>query len=79
MAYRSLVVRVVDGKQVVLLGHEEEHGAHHHGDCRFVDLVWFDAGQEGATPIAVGPRDGVHQEFSGSSYLGAEPVCDLGL
>ena len=50
---------IVDREEVVLLGDEEEHGAHHDGDGRFVHLVRFDAGQQGSTPVPVGARDGV--------------------
>ena len=74
-----LVKPIVDREETVLLGDEEEHGAHHDGDRRFVHLVRFDPGQESAAPIPVGTRDGVGQQFGGTSHLGAELVGDLGL
>ena len=70
---------IVDGQQVVLLGDEEEHDAHHHGDSGFVDLVRFDAGEQRSAPSPVGPRDGVDQQFGGPAHLGAELVGDFGL
>ena len=80
-AYRVQVpvVGIVDGQQVVLFGHEQEHGSHHHGDGRFVDLVRADTGQQHSAAGAIGPRDCVHEEFDGLTDLGAEPVGDLGL
>ena len=74
-----LIMAIIDGQQVVLLGDEQEHGAHHHGDRRFVDLVRCDAGEQRSAPSPVGPRDGVDQQLGGPAHLGAELVGDLGL
>ena len=56
-----LVVMVVHGQQVILLGNEQEHGAHHDGHSRLVDCVRCDAGQQRTVPVAVGSRDGVNK------------------
>ena len=73
------VPQVATADQIALLGVEEEHGAHQHGDDAGVDLARCDASEELAVGVAVGAGDGVDERLGGPADLDPELLGDVDL
>ena len=71
------VARVVDRQQPALLGDEQEHEPHHHGDRAAVDLGLSRSCEQLAVTVAVLAVERRDQQLDGAADLGAELVGDL--
>ncbi len=66
---------VVTGEQASLLGEQEEHQPHHHGDDPVVQVVVAHPGQDAR--VRIQPVQRPHEQLDGVADLAAEVVGDL--
>ena len=73
----GFVTFVTQQQQTAFLGRQQEHQAHHHRQCGFVDFGGRNVGQQGSLSIQVGFVQGLDQDFHGPADLFAERLGDF--